>query len=84
MLLCSPGYGAPLKLFRSLNSQYVLSYTAHLKGEIHVCVGKEWSRFPSSYFLPDRVIMPYQPRLAVGGDGPVVVWFLNSFCAECA
>ena len=74
MFLHLPGYGAPLKLFRSLNSQYVLSHTAHLKGEINVCIAKEWYRFPSSYFLPDRLIMPYRPRSGWGWEEVVLLW----------
>jgi alpha-1,2-mannosyltransferase len=42
-------YSAPLKIYAPL----------HLPGVAHpgdnVCLGKEWYRFPSSYFLPDRV-----------------------------
>jgi alpha-1,2-mannosyltransferase len=25
--------------------------------KINLCVGKEWYRFPSSFFLPERLVM---------------------------
>ena len=33
-----------------------ISYTEQFSGvaEINLCVGKEWHRFPSSFFLPDK------------------------------
>ena len=39
-------YSAPLKIYRPLQS----SEYADMQG--NVCLGKEWYRFPSSYFLP--------------------------------
>lgn len=39
-------YSAPLEIYRPLQS---LEY-ANMQG--NVCLGKEWYRFPSSYFLP--------------------------------
>ena len=42
-------YSAPLEVYRSLqNPEY-----ADVQG--NVCLGKEWYRFPSSYFLPNRM-----------------------------
>lgn len=42
-------YGAPLQVYRGLEAP----------GMVHpgdnLCIGKEWYRFPSSYFLPDGV-----------------------------
>lgn len=26
------------------------------KNEMNLCIGKEWHRFPSSFFLPDRYV----------------------------
>jgi alpha-1,2-mannosyltransferase len=47
------GYHAPLDLFMELNN---LSAEKNLRSEqtINVCTGKEWYRFPSSFFLPDN------------------------------
>jgi alpha-1,2-mannosyltransferase len=47
------GYHAPLDLFMELNN---LSTEKQLPSEqtINVCAGKEWYRFPSSFFLPDN------------------------------
>jgi alpha-1,2-mannosyltransferase len=47
------GYHAPLDLFMELNT---LSAEKQLPSEqtINVCTGKEWYRFPSSFFLPDN------------------------------
>ena len=42
------GFSAPLSLYNHL-SRVELSGTA---GEVNVCVGKEWYRFGSSFFLP--------------------------------
>ena len=42
-------YNAPLEVYKSLQSpQY-----ADVQG--NVCLGKEWYRFPSSYFLPKNM-----------------------------
>jgi alpha-1,2-mannosyltransferase len=47
------GYHAPLDLFMELNN---LSTEKQLPSEqiFNVCTGKEWYRFPSSFFLPDN------------------------------
>ncbi|KAJ9573502.1 hypothetical protein L9F63_009066, partial [Diploptera punctata] len=46
-------YHAPLDLFMELNN---LTADRKLPSDqnINVCVGKEWYRFPSSFFLPDN------------------------------
>jgi alpha-1,2-mannosyltransferase len=54
-------YQAPLQVYTVINSQPVLSFTGYMK-EINVCVGKEWHRFPSNYFIPDRIIQPFRGR----------------------
>jgi alpha-1,2-mannosyltransferase len=41
------GYTAPLKVYSPLQK--------HAQSGDTVCLGKEWYRFPSSYFLPDGV-----------------------------
>jgi alpha-1,2-mannosyltransferase len=43
----STGYTAPLRIYEPLNQIAFPGDT--------VCLGKEWYRFPSSYFLPDGV-----------------------------
>lgn len=42
-------YSAPLEIYKSLHSP---NY-ANVQG--NVCLGKEWYRFPSSYFLPKNM-----------------------------
>ena len=46
------GFSAPLSLYNRL-SRVELSGTA---GEVNVCVGKEWYRFGSSFFLPSASV----------------------------
>ena len=60
------GYRAPLTLYTAINSQYVLSFTGYTR-EINVCIGKEWHRFPTTYFLPDRIIQPLRSRYIMYG-----------------
>ncbi|CAI8037241.1 Alpha-1,2-mannosyltransferase ALG9 [Geodia barretti] len=50
------GYGAPMDVYKSLNSHQILSFTEQFPEvtEVNVCVGKEWHRFPSSFFLPNN------------------------------
>ncbi|PSN34732.1 Alpha-1,2-mannosyltransferase ALG9 [Blattella germanica] len=47
------GYHAPLDLFMELNN---LTADKKLPSDqnINVCIGKEWYRYPSSFFLPDN------------------------------
>ncbi|KAG8528200.1 uncharacterized protein KY384_007117 [Bacidia gigantensis] len=42
-------YDAPLKLYTPLK------YPEYRNRQASVCLGKEWYRYPSSYFLPDRM-----------------------------
>ncbi|XXG99349.1 hypothetical protein Hte_005686 [Hypoxylon texense] len=44
-------YSAPLKLYTPLGAGVVGQQGLGGRGD-HVCFGKEWYRFPSSYFLP--------------------------------
>lgn len=46
------GYSAPLKIYEPL--QPSSNNSIHTHGE-SVCIGKEWYRFPSSYFLPNAM-----------------------------
>ena len=50
------GYHAPMDVYKAANSRETLSYTEQYTGisEINLCVGKEWHRFPSSFFLPNK------------------------------
>ncbi|KAG5546121.1 hypothetical protein RHGRI_018336 [Rhododendron griersonianum] len=43
------GYSAPLEIYKHLD------YHDHLETGSVVCVGSEWHRFPSSFFIPDHV-----------------------------
>ena len=46
-------YSAPLEIYRPLqNPEYV-----EMQG--NVCLGKEWYRFPSSYFLPKNMRLKF-------------------------
>ncbi|XP_049802016.1 alpha-1,2-mannosyltransferase ALG9 [Schistocerca nitens] len=47
------GYHAPIDIFLELNS---LNAEKRIPSDttINVCVGKEWYRYPSSFFLPDN------------------------------
>ena len=47
-------YSAQMYIFHELDNPKV-KYTKELesKEEINVCIGKEWYRFPSSFFLPE-------------------------------
>lgn len=47
------GYHAPLDLYASISTQPILSRVRTLD-EVNLCVGKEWYRVPSSFFLPDK------------------------------
>eukprot|EP00873_Tetraselmis_striata_P005503 jgi/Tetstr1/425767/TSEL_001552.t1 len=55
-------YGAPIKLFRSLPSE-PFGASSHLT---NICVGNEWHRFPSSFFLPSP---NYRIRFIKSGFG---------------
>jgi alpha-1,2-mannosyltransferase len=43
-------YGAPMSIYRALPA--LSGGESHLTSNINVCVGAEWHRFPSSFFLP--------------------------------
>lgn len=45
------GYSAPLKIYEALGAGVTGEQGVGGRGD-HVCFGKEWYRFPSSYFLP--------------------------------
>lgn len=54
-------YQGSMQVYAVINSQSVLSFTGYTR-EINVCVGKEWHRFSSNYFLPDKIIQPLRSR----------------------
>jgi len=43
------GYGAPTQVYRTLP---IVKSTGAGRQRIHVCIGAEWYRFPSAFFLP--------------------------------
>eukprot|EP01147_Barroeca_monosierra_P005163 gene5163-7013_t len=48
-------YHAPLEIFRHLpDASAAISSTTVNNEIIHICIGKEWYRFPSSFFLPSK------------------------------
>lgn len=46
-------YHAPLDLMMELN-RYPLEVNVPDHSQIHVCFGKEWHRYPGSFFLPNK------------------------------
>ncbi|KAK3748629.1 hypothetical protein QZH41_016680, partial [Actinostola sp. cb2023] len=48
------GYHAPLDLYLEFNhmTDSIDTYVSPKQKQINVCVGKEWHRFPGSFFLP--------------------------------
>ena len=56
-IICTlSGYHAPLDVYKALNGHEILSHINQFPEvtEVNVCVGKEWHRFPSSFFLPNK------------------------------
>ncbi|KAL3282796.1 hypothetical protein HHI36_005962 [Cryptolaemus montrouzieri] len=45
-------YHAPLDLLMEVN-KYPLDFKVSEKSNINVCIGKDWYRFPNSFFLPN-------------------------------
>ncbi|XP_075236016.1 alpha-1,2-mannosyltransferase Alg9 [Lycorma delicatula] len=46
------GYYAPMEVYMELNKLSTDSNTILSQQPVNICVGKEWYRFPSSFFLP--------------------------------
>jgi alpha-1,2-mannosyltransferase len=67
-------YAAPLQVYGDLSSS-LLALPSNASPAI-VCVGKEWYRFPSSFFLPEERF-----RLSFVHDGPVRT-LVHSFTAS--
>jgi len=53
------GFHAPIDVFLELNR--ISLETENMTKEMKVCIGKEWHRFPSSFFLPDNSKLLYLP-----------------------
>ncbi|VDM40942.1 unnamed protein product [Toxocara canis] len=57
-------FAAPIEVFKGLNEHLTIPATLdkpsyHSRendSSIHVCIGKEWYRFPSSFFLPTGIV----------------------------
>ncbi|CAF0737013.1 unnamed protein product [Brachionus calyciflorus] len=52
-------YSSTISIYFKLNDQNIKFSSPHLnyKSDINVCVGKEWYRFPSYFFIPERTEM---------------------------
>lgn len=50
-------YNAPFSLYASLNK--FQDYPWRMRRELNVCVGNEWHRFPSHFFLPQGFRLSY-------------------------
>ncbi len=48
-------FGAPLQVYKALARNELMSLPAS-GPEVNVCIGKEWHRFPSHFFIPNRRI----------------------------
>ncbi|KAF7140849.1 hypothetical protein RHSIM_Rhsim06G0207300 [Rhododendron simsii] len=77
------GYSAPLEIYKHLD------YHDHLGTGSVVCVGSEWHRFPSSFFIPDHVgqvrwiddgfsgLLPFSFNSTLGGTSAAPPYFNN-------
>ncbi|KAK9331945.1 Alg9-like mannosyltransferase family-domain-containing protein [Lipomyces starkeyi] len=52
-------YYAPLEVYGGLFNVTTVSGTAASSDLLNVCVGREWYRFPSSYFLPENMRLKF-------------------------
>ncbi|CAL2032924.1 unnamed protein product [Caenorhabditis brenneri] len=49
------GYGAHIEIYKSFNKEmFVHQDFDSFNNPIRLCTGKEWHRFPSSFFIPDE------------------------------
>lgn len=77
------GYSAPLEIYKHLD------YHDHVGTGSLVCVGSEWHRFPSSFFIPDHVdqvrwiddgfrgLLPLPFNSTLGGTSAAPPYFNN-------
>ncbi|CAH1764508.1 2129_t:CDS:10, partial [Entrophospora sp. SA101] len=71
-------YRAPMEIYKHLYYNEIPNnenYNHHHQ-EINLCLGKEWHRFPSHYFLPDNVRLRF---LKSDFDGQLPKYFLESY-----
>jgi len=61
MLALHHYYSAPIEIYSSLFERMKLVQASSSRSNMHVCVGGEWYRFPSSFFLPDSLQLSYLP-----------------------
>ena len=47
-------YYAPMKVWNHVSGSLQSDYNDNSSNEISICVGKEWHRYPSSFFMPDN------------------------------
>ncbi len=47
-----PGYSAPIEVYKQFYYDDIQNIVQPIYSDVNVCVGKEWYRFPSSFFLP--------------------------------
>lgn len=57
LLALLKNYSASIDVYVRLNEPFVKHNSMQLehKEEMNVCVGKEWYRYPSSFFLPEKI-----------------------------
>ena len=48
------GYSAPINLL--IHSNSTNSFLKESNSSINICIGKDWFRFPSHFFLPNRFV----------------------------
>ena len=53
LIIVRLGFHAPLDTYMEL-AKFGAQKVIETNRPINVCVGKEWHRFPSSFFLPDN------------------------------
>lgn len=53
MYMQSHAFGAPFKLYKSLARDKLMLLPTN-GPDVNVCIGKEWHRFPSHFFIPNR------------------------------
>jgi len=48
------GYHAPFDTYRHLSTSDIMNIVQPVYDDINLCVGKEWYRYPSEFFLPQQ------------------------------
>ncbi|CAH1756269.1 10413_t:CDS:10 [Entrophospora sp. SA101] len=77
-------YHAPMEIYKHLYYNEIPKVLAeegpiNHQGTINLCLGKEWYRFPSHYFLPDRVRLRF---LKSDFKGQLPKYFLESYTVD--